>query len=71
MDEELRSCLEAMRREINNGQERLLNRLASLKQDFQNTEGFLINDAIVSGRRWLDLDERVARLERDQKGSLQ
>ena len=67
MDDELRAYLDAMRSEFNNAQERLLNRLASLEQDFQNTKGFLVGDAIVSGRRWLDLDERVNRLERDRK----
>ena len=57
-----------MRSEFNDAQERLLNRLAALEQDFQNTKGFLIGDALVSGRRWLDLDERVSRLERKPKG---
>lgn len=68
MDEELRAYLDTMRREFNDGQERLLNRLASLEADFQNTRGFLLNDAVVAGRRWLDLDERVTRLERGQRG---
>ena len=68
MDDELRAYLDAMRSEFNDAQERLLNRLASLEQDFQNTKGFLVGDAIVSGRRWLDLEERVNRLERDRKG---
>ena len=69
MDDELRAYLDAMRSEFNDAQERLLNRLASLQQDFQNTKGFLVGDAIVSGRRWLDLDERVNRLERDRKAN--
>ena len=67
VDDELRAYLDAMRSEFNDARERLLNRLASLEQDFQNTKGFLVGDAIVSGRRWLDLDERVNRLERDRK----
>lgn len=67
MDNELRAYLDAMRSEFNDAQERLLDRLASLEQDFQNTKGFLVGDAIVSGRRWPDLDERVNRLERDRK----
>jgi hypothetical protein len=64
MDEELRAYLDTMRLEFNDGQERLLNRLGSLEADFQNTKGFLVSDAVVAGRRWLDLDERVTRLER-------
>ena len=67
MDEELRTYLDAMRKEFNDAQEKLLNRLAALEQDFQNTKGFLIGDALVSGRRWLDLDERVSRLERNRQ----
>jgi len=67
MDEELRAYLDAMRREFNDANERLLNRMASLEQDFQNTKGFLVGDALVTGRRWLDLDERLGRLERDRK----
>ena len=67
MDDELRAYLDAMRREFNDAQEHLLNRLAALGQDFQNTKGFLIGDALVSGRRWLDLDERVSRFERKPK----
>jgi hypothetical protein len=67
MDEELRAYLDAMRKEINDNQERLLNRIAALEQDFQNTKGFLIGDALIAGRRWLDGDEPVIRLERDRK----
>jgi hypothetical protein len=48
MGDELRAHLGAMRKEFNDGQGRLLNRLASLEQDFQNTRGFLVGDAIVS-----------------------
>lgn len=61
MDEELRAYLDEMRINFNNAQERLLNRLSALEQDFQNTKSFLISDALVSGRRWLDLDERTSR----------
>lgn len=53
--------------QVNTKLEQILNRLAGLEQDFQNTKGFLIGDAVVSSRRWLDLDERVSRLERDRK----
>ena len=67
MDEELRAYLDAMQHKFNDAIERLLNRMASLEQDFQGTKGFLINDALVTGRRWLDLEERVSRLERDRK----
>ena len=67
MDEKLKACLDAMRREFNDAQERLLNRIAALQQEFQVTKGPMAGDALVTGRRWLDLDERVSRLERNRK----
>jgi hypothetical protein len=39
MDEELRAYLDTMRREFNDGQERLLNRLASLEQIIRSWRG--------------------------------
>ena len=63
MDEETRRTLDEMRQQINDGIERILNRLGSLETDFTNTKGFLINDALVTGRRWLDLEARVTALE--------
>ena len=67
MDEELKAYLDAMRREINDAQERVLNKLTTLEADFANTKDFLLRDALAAGRRWLDLDERVSRIERDAK----
>jgi hypothetical protein len=49
---------------INDGFERVVNRLSSLERDFLNTKSFLVEDAVVSSRRWLDMDERVTKLER-------
>lgn len=65
MDLELRAYLDEVRQTFNDGQERPLNRIALLEVAFQNTKSFLINDAIVGGRRWINLDKRVACLERD------
>ena len=70
MDEELKRYLDAMMHKINDGHERVLDRIASLERDFQNTKEFLVGDALVSSRRWLDLDSRVSKLEaRDRDGS--
>jgi hypothetical protein len=67
MDEELRGYLAAMEGRLmarfNNSEERILNRLASVERDFQNSKNFLIGDALVSGGRWLDLEARVTKLE--------
>jgi hypothetical protein len=67
LDEELRSYLVAMEgrlmARLNNSEERILNRLASVERDFMNTKNFLVGDALVSGGRWLDLEARVTKLE--------
>lgn len=64
MDEELRSYLDAMLAEIVSRQGMVLDKLWVLERDFQNTREFLLGDALVGGRRWLDLEERVGRLEK-------
>jgi hypothetical protein len=67
MDEELRGYLEKMEGRIiarmNDQHERMLNRLSSIERDFHNTKGFLVGDALVSGGRWRDLEQRVTKLE--------
>ena len=67
MDEETKRFLDAMEARLtarlNDNFERILKRLTSLEQDFQNTKGFLVGDALVSSRRWLDLEARVAKPE--------
>ena len=67
MDGELKAYLDEMRLDFNNTQESLLNQLSTLEQDFQNIKGFPVSDALVSGRRWLDPEERINRLERKPK----
>jgi uncharacterized protein (DUF1778 family) len=66
MDEELRGYLEAMEARLmarlNNSEERILNRLATM-EDASNTKGFLLNDAAIYTRRWLDLEARTTKLE--------
>ena len=64
MDDETRRYLDAMMARINDQFERVLNRIGALEQDFQNTKGFLVTDALVSSRHWLDLEARVANLEK-------
>jgi hypothetical protein len=58
MDEELRAYLDSMTARMNDQHERLLNRLTGIERDF-----LLVGDALVSGRRWLDLEARVTKLE--------
>jgi len=71
MDEDLKAYLEAMERrimaKINDGHERIVNRLSALERDFTNTKGFLVEDPIVSSRRWLDMDDRMTKIERGEK----
>ena len=51
---------------MNDQHEQLLDRLTALESDFLNTKGFLIEDAIVSGRRNAQMEARLTRLERKQ-----
>lgn len=69
MDEETKQAFAALLARMNEGFERTLNRLESLEKDFANTKGFLVSDSLVASRRWLDLEGRVAELERQSKGN--
>lgn len=68
MDEELKQYLDEMQarlmQQINDGNELVINRLSSLEKDFTNTKDFLVGDALVASRRWVDLEARVSKLER-------
>lgn len=68
MDEELKQYLDEMQarlmQQINDGNELVINRLSSLEKDFANPKDFLVGDAPVASRRWLDLEARVSKLER-------
>jgi hypothetical protein len=67
MDEELGRYLAAMEarlmERLNNSEERILNRLTAMERDALNTKGFLLNDAVILGGRWFDLEARVTKLE--------
>ena len=64
MDEETKTYLDKMTGQMNNGFERLLDQMSTLRADFQNTKSFLLEDTIVLGRRSLTIEERLATLER-------
>jgi hypothetical protein len=49
---------------INNQHERLLEAIKALSKDFQNTKGFLIEDAIVLGRRTTNVEDRLDKLDK-------
>jgi len=83
MDDELKRYLEAMELRLsdavaaakgdlmtlmNNQHERVINDLGTLRRDFTSTKEFLLQDAALRGRQWLDLEERVAKLERKGTG---
>ena len=70
MDEETKRYLDAlrgqmddMRGQMNDSFERVLNRLGSIERHFQNAKEFLVGEALVASRRWLDLEARVTKLE--------
>jgi hypothetical protein len=51
MDEETRAEFAALRKQMSDQHERLINQIKSLSHDFQNTKGFLLNDALTLGQR--------------------
>jgi hypothetical protein len=59
MDTELHRRFEELHRQL----ARILDRLGSLERDFTNTKDFLVTDAQVGSRRWLDLEARITALE--------
>ena len=63
MDDETRQYLDGMMKQMNDQFERILNVMTVKRGDFTNTGGLLVNDEIVSGRRWLDLEERLTKVE--------
>ena len=66
MDEETKACLDDMKARMDEGFERMLDVITTLRADFQNTKGFLLEDAIVMGRRISSIEDRLSRLERKQ-----
>ncbi len=60
---ELNAVNDRLMARLNNSEERILNRLATMEDDASNTKGFLLNDAVIASRRWLDLETRGTRLE--------
>jgi len=68
MDDDTKAFLEAMEARLmarmNNQHERLINVITTLQNDFSNTKGFLIGDALVLGRRIRTVEDRLDDLER-------
>jgi hypothetical protein len=63
MTEDEKSYWDGRMAEINGTIERILDRMSSLEKNFGNTKDFLVRDALITGRQWFDLEERVRRLE--------
>jgi len=51
---------------MNDQFERVLDRLSANANDLQNTKGFLLEDAIILGRRMLAVEQRLDDLEKKQ-----
>jgi hypothetical protein len=66
MDEETRAAFVALMTLMNDQHERLIDTMTSLRRDFQNTKGFLIEDSLVLGQRTTNVENRLDRLERKQ-----
>lgn len=66
MDEETRDAFTTLMKRMNDQHERLLDAVTSLRRDFQNTKGFLIEDSLVLGQRTTNAENRLDGLERKQ-----
>ena len=64
MDDETRAAFAALMARMNGQHERLLDAMTQMQRDFQNTKGFLIEDALVIGQRTYSVEKRLDRLER-------
>ena len=68
MDEEMKALLAAMEARLmarmNDQHERLIDAMSEMQRDFMNTKGFLIEDALVIGRRTYSAEKRLDALER-------
>ncbi len=68
MDEELRAYLVAMEGRLvgrmNDQHERLLEGITALRNDYQSTKTFLVEDALVNGRRLRSFEDRLERVEK-------
>lgn len=73
MDDETREAFAKMMKLINDGNERVIDRLTTLEghvrnlsRDFQTTKGFLIEDALTLGRRIANVENRLDDLDRKE-----
>lgn len=64
MDEETRQAFAKLMQIMNDQHERVLESVSSLGRDFQNTKGFLIDDALTLGRRMSTIEKRLDDLEK-------
>ena len=63
MDEETRAYLDRMMKEINDGFERLLDRMSHIRADTDDTRGHVLYGL----RENLTLSERITKLENDRR----
>ena len=67
MDEDLQKYLDGMMAQINDKFERMLDEMSTLRSDFQNSKAFLLEDAIITGRRSLSVEQRLSKLEDEMR----
>ena len=71
MDDETKAAFGAvnarfddMMARMNDQFERVINEIQSQRQDFLNAKGFLLEDALIMGRRLYSVEKRLDELER-------
>ena len=56
--------LTALMAMMNDQHERLLEQITALRGDFQNSKSFLVEDSLVTGRRVMSVEDRLAAIEK-------
>lgn len=67
LETRMNARFDALMIRMNDQFERVIDTMGSLNTDLRNTKAFLIEDAIVMGRRISSLEDRLDRLERDRR----
>ena len=67
MDEETKAAFDSLVARMNDQFERVLDAVTTLQADFLNTKAFLIEDALVTSRRVMSIEDRLTALERGRR----
>jgi hypothetical protein len=68
LEAHMNARFDALMTRMNDQFERVIDTMGSLSTDLRNTKAFLLEDAIVLGRRVASIEDRLDKLERKRPG---